>query len=69
MEISDIAGRVTEAGTHKTALNITGGGSKSFLGRDIHGDPLSVAGFSGIVQYDPSEWVVTVRAGTPLAAP
>lgn len=60
--------RVEEAAGRHTPLAIAGGGTKSFLGRAAAGEPLSVAGHSGIVNYAPEELVLTARAGTPLAA-
>lgn len=50
-----------------TALRITAGGTKSFLGRDGDGEPLDVGKHRGIVDYDPRELVLTARAGTPLS--
>ncbi|MFO1394781.1 MAG: glycolate oxidase subunit GlcE [Steroidobacteraceae bacterium] len=49
-----------------TALRITGGDSKAFLGRTVAGEPLEVAWHRGVVTYDPGELVITARAGTPL---
>ena len=51
----------------KTPLNITGGGSKAFYGRAMSGTPLLTTSHCGIIDYPPSELVVTARAGTPLA--
>ena len=50
----------------KQALRITGSGSKDFLGRRTDGEPLAVSGHRGIVEYEPTELVVTARAGTTL---
>ena len=47
-------------------LDIRGGGSKSFYGQAPVGEPLNTSAYSGIVSYEPSELVVTARAGTPL---
>ncbi len=47
-------------------LVIKAGGSKDFYGRTIKGDELSVAGHQGIINYEPTELVMTARAGTPL---
>jgi len=49
------------------ALRIRGGGSKSRIGRKVTGEELDTREHRGIVSYDPTELVVTVRAGTPLA--
>ena len=59
--------RVRAARAGKTALNITGGSTKAFYGEAPRGEPLDVRPLAGISSYEPSELVVTVRAGTPLA--
>ncbi|MEO5793680.1 MAG: glycolate oxidase subunit GlcE [Rhodoferax sp.] len=51
--------------THK-ALNIQGGNTKHFYGEMSHGEVLDMRPLSGISSYEPSELVVTVRAGTSL---
>ncbi len=63
-----LAARVREAYEQAAPVEIIGGGTRRALGRAPMGAPLSVAGHTGIVAYDPSEFVVTVRAGTPIAA-
>ena len=50
----------------KQPLLITGGNSKSFYGNPGEGKPFSIAGHAGIVEYEPNELVITVRAGTTL---
>jgi glycolate oxidase FAD binding subunit len=47
-------------------LNIVGGGSKAFCGDARVGERLDVGVHRGIVSYEPSELVLTARAGTPL---
>jgi glycolate oxidase FAD binding subunit len=59
--------RVTEARNSKTALDIHGGGTKRFYGNVPRGHAFDVRGLSGITSYEPTELVVTVLAGTPLA--
>lgn len=58
--------RVRQARAAKTALDIRGGNTKAFYGGQPHGEPLDVTPLCGISSYEPSELVVTVRAGTPL---
>ena len=59
--------RVRKAAHDGEALAITGGGTKSFLGRVSRGTPCSVHAIQGVVHHEPTELVVTVRAGTRLA--
>ncbi len=59
--------RVRQAAASGTALRIRGGGSKDFYGESLQGEVLDVSGLRGVISYEPSELVVTVRAGTPLA--
>ena len=58
---------VTSAAAGRTPLAIAGGGSKRFYSGEPEGEPLDVTGHRGIVSYEPTELVVTARAGTPLA--
>ncbi len=48
------------------ALAPAGSGSKAFYGRRVEARALSIAGLRGIVEYQPSELVITARTGTPL---
>jgi glycolate oxidase FAD binding subunit len=59
--------RVREARAGKAALCIVGGGTKDFLGGVPQGEPLDLRPLAGVSSYEPSELVVTARAGTPLA--
>ena len=56
------------AAARATPLRIRGGGTKDVLGQSLQGEVLDTTALKGIVAYEPSELVVTVRAGTPLAA-
>ena len=51
----------------KTPLRIRGGGSKDFYGKPLQGEILDTRAYRGIVDYEPTELVITARAGTPLA--
>ena len=62
-----MATRVRQAAQTGTPLRIRGGGSKDFYGQALSGEVLDMAAFAGVVSYEPSELVVTVRAGTRLA--
>jgi glycolate oxidase FAD binding subunit len=67
-DLSDaLAERVRAAARTGTSLRLRGGGSKDFYGEPLIGEPLDMSAYRGVVSYEPSELVVTVRAGTPLA--
>jgi len=48
-------------------LAIVGGNSKSFYGHALSVDTLDVSKHQGVISYEPTELVITARAGTPLA--
>ena len=52
----------------KSPLRIRGGGSKDFYGEpfDEASPVLDTRSLSGIISYEPSELVITAKAGTPL---
>jgi glycolate oxidase FAD binding subunit len=64
--IDQLAHTIREAVNHKTPLCIRGGGTKDFYGGAQRGDTLGTAAYLGVVDYEPSELVLTARAGTPL---
>jgi glycolate oxidase FAD binding subunit len=59
--------QVNQALANATPLRIQGANTKAFLGRVTAGEILDTRSHRGIVSYDPTELVVTVRCGTPLA--
>ena len=48
-------------------MSLQGSGSKHFYGRTTEGETVSLANHRGIVDYTPTELVISARAGTPLA--
>jgi glycolate oxidase FAD binding subunit len=65
--LKDTTDRIRAASADGTPLRIRGGGSKDFYGNRLHGELLDTRGLSGVISYEPTELVVTVGAGTPLA--
>ena len=59
--------RIRAAAESGTALRIRGGGSKDFYGGRLDGELLETQALAGVTSYEPTELVVTARAGTPLA--
>jgi glycolate oxidase FAD binding subunit len=58
--------RIERAFANQEQLQIVGGASKTFLGRTPVGEPIHVDECQGIVSYEPTELVITARAGTRL---
>lgn len=63
---AELVEQVSLAHAAGTPLRISGGNSKEFLGCGFDGELLNIGRHCGIVDYEPSELVMTVRAGTPL---
>jgi glycolate oxidase FAD binding subunit len=60
--------QVKRARAAATPLDIRGGGTKAWYGQAPRGLPLSTTELTGISSYEPTELVVTARAGTRLSA-
>ena len=58
--------RIMSATRSGTALCIRGNGTKDWYGQELNGELLDTTAYSGIISYDPTELVVTARAGTNL---
>ena len=48
-------------------IEIFGSGSKRFYGESLEALPIDVSAHSGIIDYDPAELVITLRAGCKLS--
>ncbi len=66
LSAQSLAEQVRQAYEDKQPLRIIGGGSKSALGHAVTGKDLCLNHYQGIINYEPSELVITARAGTPL---
>jgi len=65
--LQELVERVQQARAVRGTLCIRGGDTKAFYGDGPRGEPLDMGALCGISSYEPTELVVTVRAGTPLA--
>jgi glycolate oxidase FAD binding subunit len=64
----ELSSLVAEAAAKKTPLAVVGGGTRQGLGRPMQtAQTLSTARLTGVTLYEPTEMVVSARAGTPLA--
>jgi len=59
--------QMQDAYKNKTPLQIRAGNSKHFYGYPKDGNLLDVSAHQGIISYEPTELVITARAGTRLA--
>jgi glycolate oxidase FAD binding subunit len=58
--------QILTAAKNQTPISIEGGGTKSWYGNPNHYAKLDTRTYSGILEYQPEELVITARAGTPL---
>ena len=58
--------QILNAASNKTQLSIEGGGTKSWYGNPNSHTKLDTRTYSGILEYQPEELVITACAGTPL---
>ncbi len=66
-QLNSLIDAVRQAAADGRTLRLRGGGTKDFWGQSLTGEVLDTRAYAGIVSYEPSELVVTVRCGTPLA--
>lgn len=59
--------RIRHAARHAQVLRVRGMNSKAHVGHPDRGEWFDACEWQGVVAYEPSELVLTVRAGTPLA--
>lgn len=65
---AELAEIIAWAAAERQPLEIVGGGSKRGFGRPVSaGHQLDLSRLRGIIDYDPSELVLTARAATPMA--
>ena len=67
MTLQALSDRIRDAADRKAALRLRGAGTKDFYGNPARGEVLDTRVYSGIVDYEPSELVISARCGTPLA--
>lgn len=60
---------IADAAGERRPVELRGGGSKATIGSPAReATIIEMGGFSGVIDYDPGELVLTVGAGTPLVA-
>jgi len=63
---AELTAIIADANARHTRLRLRGGGTKDAVGAPCSAALVDMRGFSGVIDYDPSELVLTVGAGTPL---
>ena len=63
---SDLLEQISAIVANAAEIEIVGGGSKRFYGEPVDALPVEVAAHSGIIEYDPAELVISLRAGCKL---
>lgn len=66
-QTSSLREQLLNAIDNNSPLSIKGNGSKNFYGNPVNGSTLDLSSHSGIISFEPSELVITARAGTPLS--
>jgi glycolate oxidase FAD binding subunit len=66
-ELLKLRERVLVARAARTPLQLHGARTKDFYGESTAGEPLDLTGYRGIIDYEPSELVMTARCGTRLS--
>ncbi|MEG2033831.1 MAG: glycolate oxidase subunit GlcE [Janthinobacterium sp.] len=59
--------RIVAASASGSPLRLRGGGTKDWYGQQLDGEVLDTRAYAGIIDYEPTELVITARCGTPLA--
>jgi glycolate oxidase FAD binding subunit len=65
--LNSFSEKIKEAAAARRPLRIRGGGTKDFYGNEPRGELLDTRAHAGIVDYEPTELVVTARCGTLLS--
>ena len=66
LQVDAFREQILNAAKTKTPLSIEGGGTKSWYGNPNNYAKLNTRSYSGILEYQPEELVITACAGTPL---
>ncbi len=67
MTLDQLCDQVRAANEARNPIYIRGGNSKAFYGESNQGTPLDVSSYEDILSYEPTELVITAKAGTRLS--
>ncbi len=63
----ELKAHIESANATGDSFVVQGGGTKAFYGRDCPGKILDIRPCTGVIAYEPTELVITARAGTSLS--
>ena len=66
--LQQLGARIADAQANHTPLRLRGAGTKDFYGERCEGELLDLRGYRDVIDYEPSELVLTARCGTPLSS-
>ena len=66
MSLDFFKDKIVEAAARRMPLRLRGGGTKDFYGNEPRGEVLDTRDYAGVVDYEPTELVITARCGTRL---
>jgi len=67
LSLETLQEQIRQAAGRRAALRIRGGGTKDFYGNEPRGELLDTRTHAGVVDYEPTELVITARCGTLLS--
>ena len=62
----DLQTQIESVSANGVPVRIVGGNTKAFYGNSVEAMDVDVSGHSGVIDYDPAELVITLRAGCKL---
>jgi glycolate oxidase FAD binding subunit len=63
---SELLQQISAVAANAAEIEIVGSGSKRFYGEPVAALPIEVGAHSGVIEYDPAELVISLRAGCKL---
>ena len=65
--LQQLRARIADAHASSTPLRLRGAGTKDFYGEHCEGELLDLRPYCDVLDYEPSELVISARCGTPLS--
>jgi glycolate oxidase FAD binding subunit len=66
--LQQLGARIADAHANHRPLRLRGAGTKDFYGEHCEGELLDLSTYRDVIDYEPSELVISARCGTPLSS-